>query len=305
MSDRHNQVPLGREMMYPGNGFPQYPGGSSAPPPSPDREAWGRLCRNQTIGKRVVAKFNAQLVNAGVNILRVRGDDADALNMTLTLSPPKVIPVAFASLPDDLQNQTGEVDNQSTQLSGNNFPGLAHKIDWPEAQATIEWGIGGVNETAVVDMVNGATVNLTASFIQVTASMGDAANSLGTSGYIATPAAYVLSAFVGPGYTRPGNAQRTVYLGSLGGGIESDILPIPRFAKRAYVLSGDFGAAPELTVATLRFWSRPDGSACVGNSLFTGNAFQQVNVPNRAMYFSVLSGMTNAHEVLVVFELSI
>jgi hypothetical protein len=292
------------EMMYPGHGFPKArEGGPAASPSTP----WARLCKGQPLGKKTVVKFSAGPQPSPVSILQVQGDDADAQNITVTLSPPQVIPLAFASIPDNIQGMSGEQTNAEI-LNLGNFPGLAHPLNWPEIYGILEWGCGGTQERVEIDLLNGLTANLCASFVRLRAVIGNTTTLVNTSGYISTPGAYVLSAFIGPGWTRPGNAQRTIYVGALGAGGESDTFAVPRFAKRVTVFSGDFATAPEITIATIRFWGRADagvGKPCLGNFLFTGNSFQPVNIPNGAMYFSILSGMSGAHMTGALFDLAI
>lgn len=199
-------------------GNPDFPGNGDRPPRRGDRDsqlsAWGRFTRGgQNCGKKAVLKYDASITSGqsqSVPLLSVTGDDADACQIILTIAPPLVVPLAFADIPDlNLQNLTGEQDN--FQVISGNFPGTAEPIEWPQLECVIEWGVGGTSCRAIVDIVNGATVNLVASFVRVHAVVAPSQRS----GFVGTSAAYVLSAFIGPGMTIAKVAQKTVYVGTV------------------------------------------------------------------------------------------
>ena len=287
---------LDGDLRYPGHGYPERP--DPRAPQAPDT-AWGRLAAGQPLGKRAVAQYlntESKSQPSPVSILQVQGRDADALNLTVTLSPPLVIPQALAQLPTDLQAASGEIGNAELLAAGN-FPGTGFPFVWAPVHYELTWGIGGASEQVDVDAINGCTVNLCASFLRVRAVIE---SELG-----GTSAAYVLSAFVGPGWTRPGSAQRTIF-DDVPAGLETTTHEVPRFAKRVTLFSCDSGASPELTDLTLRFWRRADKSLNnLGNVLVTGNQPPTFHVPNGAAYFSILSGMAADHLVGAIFDLSI
>jgi hypothetical protein len=262
------------------------------------------------MGKRSVIIFNAdggEKQRSPVPILQLRGDDADACQLVITLSTPAVVPQAFERTLAEIngQNISGEQDNLQIQ-SRPSFPGLLVPIRWPPVEAIIEWGVGGGQSRAAVDFLNGSTVSITASFVRVFAAIvsGVDSNISGTS------AAYVLGASIGPGFARPDTAQKTVYVGEVGSLAESGVFAIPRFARSAYVVGCDPQAGPavSITVATLRFWQSPDGVAGgnnVGNFVCSGAQPLPFLIPSGAAYASVINGMGVASRMSIVYNLAI
>lgn len=297
--------PLYGEPIYPGRGYLPRPGEDR-----PALSAWGRLSRGQPMGKRTVLTFDAdgaQKQRAPTQILQLEGDDADARNLVITLSSPAVVPQAFEQTlaEANAQNLRGEQDNIQIQ-SRPNFPGEIVPISWPPFEAIIEWGVGGSASKASVDFINGSAVNVVASFVRVYAAVvsGVLADVSGTS------AAYVLYANVGPGFARPGTAQKTVYVGEVGSLAESSVFAVPRFARSAYVVGCDPQAGPavSITVATLRFWQSPNGVAGgnnVGNFVCSGNQPLPFMIPAGAAYASVINGMGVASRMSIVYNLAI
>lgn len=296
--------PLSGGLEYAGHGFPARQGESGTP-----RNGWERFTRGMPLGKKAVLLYNADVEGeqfTGVPFLQLRSDDCDAQPVTLVIAPPRVIAMNFDDVitNENLQNLSGDQDN--VEVSDQDFPGDTTPITWPPLQVKIRWGSAGVTPNeALVDVMNGVTVNLSASFIEASGII----TQMDDSGIGGTSAAYALSAIVAPGYTRPGNAQCTVYCGDVDAGAESVIFRVPRFAKRAWVLSNDSAVAPGVTIATLRFWQSVlgagvAGASNVGNVLVTGNQYQPANVPNGGLYFSVLNGGSTAR-FAVIFDLSI
>lgn len=224
----------------------------------------------------------------------------DAQHITLTLAPPLVVPLAFSPLLATRgQNLTGEQDNIAIASRGN-FPGEQRPIAWPPLEAIIEWGVGGTSATAAIDFLNGATVNLVASSLELRAAITAAP------GVVAgTSAAYVLSAWIGPGFARPGVAQKTVHLGALGARAESSAFPVPRFARSAYVLASDASATPAVTAAVLRFWQSPDRSNNIGNVVISGQQPASFDLPAGAAYASVLSDLAVEARFSIIYNLAI
>ncbi len=224
----------------------------------------------------------------------------DAQQVVVTLAPPLVIPLAFSPFLSlhGTQNLTGE---QSNLQNTGNFPGSAPPapVSWPPFEAIVEWGVGGASARASVDFINGATIpNLSASWIRVHAVIQKNTPVTGTS------AAYVLYAFVGPG-PGTGSAQKTVWVGELASGAESPAFQVPRFARRAYVVGADASALPATTSATLRFWQDSAKTDNVGNFVVTGGQPLPFDVPNGAMFASVLSSMNVPARFGIVYHLAI
>ena len=292
-------TPLSRELVYPEHGYPPRPGEDR-----PSLSAWARLARGGALGKKSVLVYNAARraaqQSSPVSILRVQGDDLDAQHLTLTLAPPLVVPLAFSPrLTARAQNVTGEQDN-SDIVSRGNFPGERRPIAWPPLEAIIVWGVGGTSATVAVDFVNGATVNLVASSIEVHAAVTASPDTI-----VGTSAAYVLCAWVGPGFARPGTAQKTVYLGTLCAYAESTASPIPRFARSAYVLASDSSDRPPVTAATLRFWQSPNRTGNVGNVVVSGERPTSFDIPAGAAYASIRSGLAVEARFSILYNLAI
>jgi hypothetical protein len=289
---------LSQELFYPEHGYPARVG-EARPPLS----AWARLARGGALGKKSVLLYDARgraTQTSPVSILRLQGDDADAQHVTLTLAPPLVVPAPFSPLlAARAQNLTGEQDNGEI-VSRGTFPGELAPIAWPPIEAIIEWGVGGTAATVAVDFVNGATVNLVASCIEVRAAITAAPDAIA-----GTSAAYVLAAWVGPGFARPGVAQKTVQLGVIRGRGESDALPIPRFARSAYVFASDDSSRPALTTATLRFWQSPNRTNNVGNVVVSGQQASSFDIPAGAAYASVRSGLRCGARFSILYNLAI
>ncbi len=294
--DFPNAGPLHGGLVYPAHGIPPRRGEDR-----PGLSPWGRLARGQPLGKKTVLVYDATDTHqqaSQVTILKVEGDDLDAQPVVVTLAPPLVIPLAFARtlFTVGTQNLTGEQNN--LQNTGN-FPGTASPVAWPPFEAVVEWGVGGASARVSVDFLNGATIpNLSASWIRVHAVVPKNSQVTGTS------AAYVLYAFVGPG-PGTGSAQRTIWVGPLTAGAESAASPIPRLARRAYVIAADPSATPAVTAATLRFWQDAGKTHNVGNVVINGTQPLPFLFPNGAMFASVLSGMNVAASFGIVYPLAV
>jgi len=291
-------------VAVPGHGLPETPGNRLT--------AWARLSHGRAIGKKEILAYDRgddDVVQEGMtSILDIggrAGDDDDACQLAITLSQPRVLNKPFAThgIGDfNQQNLTGSYDNIG--IATGNFPGTGAPIAWVPITAIVEWGLGGTSHRAFVDFVQGATINLVASWLRVHAAVAPDAENV----VRANSAWYEVAANVGPGWPRPGIAQRTVYLGTVVNGADSGTFAIPPFAKSAQVICMDPGATPSVTSAFLRFWQGPTGVAAgdgVGNYFQSGNQPLGFPIPNGAGYFSVLSNYGADARFAVLFDLAI
>jgi hypothetical protein len=290
---------LHTEPLYPGNGLPPRPGEDR-----PGLSPFGRLAMGQSLGKSSILIYDhrAEDVQTALNdMITVEGDDLDACQLSLTLHPPRVIPLALCDLRLDQQNSTGEQTNAEVSLC--DFPGDDEPIRWPPLEAQIEFGVGGVSTKVIVDYLNGVTVPVpSASFLRVTALITqtkDCGDIYGTS------AAYYLAAHVGPGFAES-HAQRTIFVGKVDDHDDSHVFDVPRFAKVA-ILAGcreRHDKKPTLTIGWIRFWQDPKGKHCVGD-FFVSDHQCRVEVPNAAQYFSVFNDSGHKMKLSVIFELAL
>lgn len=304
MSDEFGFPLVSDVTAYPGNLLPPRPG-ENRPALSP----WARMSRGWSLGKRVNLAYdetNPDEQQAQVSILDVRGDNMDAQQLTLTLLSPEVLPLAFTRqlVSKDLQNQSGTQDNIEFAQVARTFPGTfpPGPIIWPPFIAKIQWGVGGTEAREVeVDFVNGTTVNLAASSIRV-----DAAVPRNT-GFRGTSAVYTLKAFVGIGFPRTGNAQRTQYAGIIAPQTEGPVLPVPRLAQSATIVGMDESPTPgtQITVANLRFWQSPNRTNNVGNYTVTGDRPESFRIPSGAAYATVASLMPLPTRFAILYNLAI
>jgi hypothetical protein len=274
------------------------------------RNEWGELMRGRSVGKKTNLLYTAGesvAENAPVSLFEIGASDLDACQLQVTLTQPLAIPATAAQIAAALggvQDMTGELSNLTVGTA--DYPGTAEPISWPPFACILEWGTGA-RTYAIVDFMNGQTVNLSASWVRAYAlAPTDAENTPGTSGV------YSFLAFIGPGFPKSLGAQRSIQLGSIAGpssmGVpaESGIFITPPYARRVSVISCDTSQVPPaVTVATISFFQDPLGANNVGNYLVTGNQPGPFPVPNAGMYFNVTSGMGAAAKFIAVFELSI
>jgi hypothetical protein len=260
------------------------------------------MAKGGALGKSSILVYNgtdsAEQV-AAVQVLQVEGDDLDATQLCITLLPPRVVPIEFAELPSNPQDLTTSAD--TNEIPASDFPGTGAPIAWPPFEAVIEWGVGGARARAFVDYLNGVTLNVIASFVRVYGAITQGPSA----GLANTSAAYQLSAFVGPGWTRTGTAQRTVYTGPIVNTGSSPVITVPPFARRVTVIGCDTTTPPNLTACTIRFAQSPDGSNNVGNFFCNGNQPIPFPVPNGGQYFSVENTTGVEIQMAAVFELGI
>ena len=296
-----NPGPLSGQSVYPGHGLPPRRGEDR-----PGLSPFGRLVRGQPLGKRSVLIYSADRAGrpqpSAVTILKVEGDDMDAQPVCVTIAPPMVIPLPFSQsmILGATQNLTGEQTNLENR---GDFPGTEppRPVVWPPFDVVVEWGVGGASTRMSVDVINGVVVpNLAASWIRVHA-VAPAETAIG-----GTSAAYVIYAFVGPG-PAVGSSQRTVWAGPLQTGEESGATKIPVFARRVYAAGANVGSpapAAAITAATIRLWQDAGRTQPVANYVISGSQPLPFEVPNGAMYASIVNNMSVAARFGIIYSLS-
>jgi len=259
----------------------------------------------QSLGKSSILIYDhrsSEVQTALNDMITVEGDDLDACQLSVTLHPPRVIPLALCDLRLDQQNSTGEQTNAEVSNICD-FPGDDEPIRWPPLEALIEFGVGGVNTKVIVDYINGVTVPVpSASYLRVSALITQS-NSCGE--IYGTSAAYYLAAHVGPGFAES-HAQRTIFVGKVDDHDDSHVFDVPRFGKVA-TLAGcrdRHHRSPTLAVGWVRFWQDPKGKHCVGD-FFAPSPQCHIEVPNAAQYFSVHNESGHEMKMSVIFELSL
>ena len=287
--------PLYDGPIYPDNGYPPRRG-EDRPMLSP----WGRFSKQGMPGKSSIIVYNGgnnadQF--AGVQVLEIQGDDADACQCCITLLPPRVIPIAFADLQTNPQDLTTSADNN--EVPATDFPGTALPIAWPPFEAVVEWGVGGTRARAFVDYLNGTTFNVIASFVRVYAAVTQGPSA----GLANTSAAYQLSAFVGPGWTKTGTAQRTVFCGEIASSASGPVVTVPPFARRVTIAGATLPS--NITAAYIEFSQSPDGTNPVGGFFINGNQPNTFPVPNGGMYFSIFNQTGVTIQLAAIFELGL
>ena len=254
--------------------------------------AWDRLANGKPLGKKVIIPytFDAAGVNvkSAVSVLQLHGEtDLDAQQLSVLISAPRVIeglqPAAIPAGSSE-QNVSGSVGNEDSSAN------------WPDLYAEVEWGIGGVSNKALVDMINGCALNVCASFLRVR--MGAASTGSEDDG----GGVFECSAYVGPGWPKQPNAQRTVFCDSFTAG-ETDIKATPHFAKSVTVVGTTGGAT--LWDGWINFYRDRAKTFPVATYYFNSNQELKFPVPNGAMYFTLSEGSSGLFSSRAVFELAI
>lgn len=300
------------------------------PPMNPIGPAVGTfadLSRGKSLGKAVdllvQGDDSARIVNpAAVNMLEVMGDDGAAQNLQLTIKPPKGVRIGTGAGQLPLATAQQAVDSQS--LSGVTRANLAGNLVLTPLIGLLEWGVGGTNvEKAEVDISNGVCLNLTCSFLRVGVQVDPMLALLSVN--LGSDAAYEVSGFVGPGFPKPNNGQRTYQLGNInvadGIGV-SPIVPIPQFANRLKLVAAPVeGVAPVdvqgwvLQVLFFSFnqgylyssgWNPATVTDLLGSVLVVdnGSSGEGIPIPNGAGFVGVVS-YNYSLNVQAVFSLGI
>lgn len=286
-------VPMIDDLKFPGHGYPEREAELRR---GADATTWARLTQNQPTGGRAVILYDADAEEpqiAATPFLDLGGADQDATQMQIVIDQPRVIWHRASTLAGlDITNLSGEYSNVTVDTT-DHFPGDSTPIVWPPISVLIEFGT--LTKTQIiVDIINGARINIAASWVRAYAVVtDDAANRPGTS------AAYALRAFATPGWPSSSLAQRTVWVGTLTDGAPSSVFAVPAAAKRVALVGCDTSATPPIiTSGYIRFWQRPDGPTAmagnVGNYFVSGNQPGPFVVPNGAAYFDVVSQMGDA-----------
>ena len=290
---------LHTEPLYPGNGLPPRPGEDR-----PGLSPFGRLAMGGTYGISTILIYNHHTadVQPGMHdMIALEGDDLDACQLSLTLHPPRVIPLCFDELSARIDKRlTNEQSNSEVMIC--DFPWTKEPIRWPPLEAAIEFGVGGVSTTVFVDYLNGVTLSVTASYLRVRALV---AQSKDCGDIFGTSAAYYLAAHVGPGFAES-HAQRTIFVGDVDDHEDSDPFDVPKFAKIATLIGcrKHHHKSPTLTIGWIRFWQDPKGEHCVGD-FFVSDHQTRIKVPNAAPYFSVYNESGHRMKMSVIFELAL
>lgn len=304
---RGEVIELESRSQYPNQGYPARRGEDR-----PGLSPFGRLAMGQTLGVSSKLLYDASkdcVQQAATDMFLIEGDDLDAQQLTLTLHPPRVIPLPFIEVEHFLnqQNLTGEQTN--SEVTSNRFPGSREAIRWPPLEAVILFGTGGVSTEVIVDFVNGITLTVQASYLRAKAQVSQTRESGCIFG---TSALYYLAAHVGPGFAES-HAQRTIFVGDLDDQKESCIYDTPKYAKVGVLVgarvrdpsSEDEACLPPVqTAGWIRFWQSPDGSGPLGD-FFVSDSSERVDVPNGAQYFSVLNQSGHRMKMSVIYELAL
>jgi hypothetical protein len=279
----------------------------------PSDFAW--LAQGRSLGKKVQLLIDpddsGSLQNPpNVNVLELQGPDEAAMNVQLTINPPLIIDVptpeitlARARALVDQQSASGSIDNLSNELLVGGFPGA---VTYTPMIAILDWGIGGVAVKGVeVDIANGLNINLTCSYLRVNVA-SDPLMQFISDHPVGSSAIYELAAFVGPGYAKRNNAQRTVHVRRFGipeslpfSPAISNVVPIPKFATRVSLQLGQgvFSDPDDMRgwYCQIIFLRTPAWGFGTGTALFVsdhslgivearGDECCQFMIPNGALY---------------------
>lgn len=272
---------------------PHHDGGQSS------QTAWASLAAGKTIGKVVPVRYVGSTVVSS-DIVQIQAEDKDAMEIALLFTAPKIAPdngvanvADFGGPWQTIQQVNAMTAAQILAVYGANGPFLG------DVKATIEWGVGGVQNTAVVDMVNGAGVHLNASFVRVKGTISQGASDL----------IYQIGAQFGPGSSKFLGAQYTEPLGSLDANVESAVFPLPAFARRVTLAGMNVTATPgPLFVGSIRFWRNHGLSGPtqnMGEFLFSAVSGTPVPIPNGAYFYSVVSQYAAPNRTFAIFDLAI
>lgn len=154
-----------------------------------------------------------------------------------------------------------------------------------EIFARIQWGSGGVQNTADVDLQNGMVLQLSASSVRI-----EALGALASTGF------FKVSAQVGYGIAGDKHAQRTVIVctpigapTTLGLGVTSAVFAIPAFAKRVRIAK-----APSTANCVFQALSRNPTNGLLAEYIIgngPGSGSEDYPLPEAAVNFRIVNGM--------------
>jgi hypothetical protein len=268
---------------------------------------WMKLIKGLTIGKKAIVPLiggSAQVVPSSITLLSIQSTDPYAQQLSVTLQPPKFMSNAAVTALLALGGEpSGEFDNQ--------VPNFPTGLTLGNPSVIVQWGIGGTFDDVEADFGNGLCLNIPgASFLRVTCKM-DSLNIPSTS-----DVAYVLSAFVGPGYPKALNAQKTVFTGDSFTEKDqvSDIFPVPKHAKMATLLGIQGGTVPgdsDTFSGSIIFLRGNDFTLAnmISETFFDETTHYPINVPNGAFFFVNKNLTTTVADTTVrmetIFDLSV
>ena len=303
-------------------------------------DAWKALTSGKTIGKSVNV---AVPTNNGVaqqlppnNLFEVGGANNNAMQLCITLGQPLIIPsfqLPGGVIPPD-QGDVLAATNARTNIDILTLP--FQNVTWIPTIAILEWGCGGVNFKAEVDWVNGTTINISASWVRLSAQIDVVNNEI----FGFSDAIMQLQGFVSPGGIQKGSgAQRTIDIGIVfhgppapgvfgasgfpgrgfgpnqpvvGSTYPVPIFPIPAMARTVVIMA----VTPTLALlfsnqdwsAQVLFYRATSGDI-IGASRFSNNNRDPVPIPNGAQFFSVQNEGNDVDHILfacqAIFQLSI
>lgn len=264
-------------------------GNSGSGNPPSQQSDWERLSAGRTIGKSVNVLYIDSLTandRAPQNMLEIRGEDWQALQLSLLLSPPK-----FAAKGSFTQNTVANVQGfqDYRDLVGNIVVGLANP------GVIVEWGIGGISNKVEVDIATGCQLNLGgASFVRVQAFVERGAVG-------ATDLIYNLSGFINPGQCKSVGATKTVPVGLVLNGNDSAVKAIPKFARGVTIQSA------QQWVGEVIFCATGDGTSILGDALFSFNMANSgyIPIPNGAYFFFIRSSAPIGNGFSAIFDLAL
>lgn len=300
---------------------------------------WTALIQDKTIGKKIaIAAQNndsGSVTGNSLNILQISAPNEFAQQLQVVLGSPRLVPYfqfpgGTPPMDGAIQDATGDRDNYDLLMHPD--PG---GLSLYQAIAVIEWGIGGVQYKAEVDFLNGLCINLVASWVRVSAFL----DALNTEGLEVDGGAYIFSAFIGPGYPKANNAQRTFYVGGLhntaddyaGGGYsgyptrgynfpvqgsdpttnpqngQAQLFPVPYFAKLATAICSRGNQKVDPWDVNVVFFRDTQALNSLGQFRFTQDIREPCRIPNGAFFFSVHNNLGNplTEFAQVVFDLAI
>jgi hypothetical protein len=239
---------------------------------------------------------------APVDMIDITGDDLDACSLVLTLHPPRVHQAPFDEVSARLDQQNISGEHANSDVVTGNFPGTNKPFRWPPLEASIEFGIGGVNTKVVVDYINGVALSVVTSFLRVRALVTQGRDN---GDIVGTSAAYYLAAHVGPGFAE-GHVQRTIFIGDVDDEDHSCVFDLPAFAKVAKLVGRQthHHHHPAHTIGWIRFWQSPAGHDGVGD-FYVSDHQCRIEIPNAALYFSVFNESGHKMKLSVIFELAL